>query len=289
MFITLDILRAHNACDQGIKYIEHFYPNGAEMIDIIKDKCISKEFLHWGREHLSHSDEEFEAYLDACNIVNSDGLWYSQDVHDSKCIIRSRNISNSQFVFDSFDIENSADIIDSEDILNSHQIIRSSMIDNSQKIFMGINITDGLNICNSKMIARSKNIDNSTNVFDSSEIFSSENVSSSHFCQDCRKIKHCMFCLGLEDAEYHVFNRPVDKSHYELLERQYLKYMTGLLDFVRDWPEDSTSKYIVTPSKKFDDWYCSISDRFWKWARTMPNFDQILLYSITMIPEILLG
>ena len=53
MFIAPEMLRAHGACDQGIRYIERFYPYGAEAIDIIRDRHISKEFLHWGRENLN--------------------------------------------------------------------------------------------------------------------------------------------------------------------------------------------------------------------------------------------
>ena len=68
MFLTLETLKRLNACEQGTKYIERFYPNGAELIDIINDKHISKEFLHWGREHLTVSEEELRAYCHACRI-----------------------------------------------------------------------------------------------------------------------------------------------------------------------------------------------------------------------------
>ena len=96
-----------------------------------------------------------------------------------------------------------------------------------------------------------------------------------------------MFCDGLEDAEYHLFNKPVDKKYYELFEKQYLKYLTEALDFVREWPEDMIVTASVTPTRKFDDWYHPISPRFWKWVRTLPGFDSMLVYNITMLPEIL--
>jgi hypothetical protein len=97
-----------------------------------------------------------------------------------------------------------------------------------------------------------------------------------------------MFCIGLEDAEYCLFNKQIDKNLFDLLEKQYLRYMTELLDFVRDWPVDSVGKLNTKATEKFDDWYHPIPDRFWKWARTIPNFDPMILYNITMIPEILL-
>jgi hypothetical protein len=47
------------------------------MIDIIRDKHIPKEMLHWGRAKFTHSPEELEAYAQACNIINTEGYWYS--------------------------------------------------------------------------------------------------------------------------------------------------------------------------------------------------------------------
>lgn len=287
MFITVDILQKYQACEQGIRYIQRFYPNGAEMIDIIRDRHISKEFLHWGREHLTHSPEELEVYARVCNIINTEGYWYSQDVRDSKYVIKSKQVTASIGVFGSNDIVNSNDIADSESVLDSKQIFGSSMVDDSEKVFKSQNITRGINICNSTMVADSKNIIDSCSIFDSSEIIRGLNVSDSHFCQDCKEIKHCMFCDGLEEAEYCLFNKPIEKKHYELFEKQYLKYLIERLDFIREWPEEMLSSRYISPTKKFDDWYHPISPRFWKWVRTLPGFDSMLMYNITMLPEIL--
>jgi hypothetical protein len=258
------------------------------MIDIIRDRHISKEFLHWGREHLTHSNEELAAYTQACHIVNTDGYWYSQDVKDSKYIIKSKQVVNSIGVFSSTDINNSSDIVDSEDVIDSKQIFHSSMVEGSEKIFRGQNITQSINICNSTMIANSKNVIDSNKVFDSSEIIASTNVFNSYFCHNCKEIKHCMFCENLENAEYCLFNKPVNKKYFELFEKQYLKYLVERLDFVREWPEEFSAAMAIAPTRKFDDWYHPIPQRFWKWVRTLPNFDPMLIYNITMLPEILM-
>ena len=287
MRITIDLLRKHDACEQGIKYVERFYPEGVEMIEIIHDSRINKELLHWGREHLANGPEELEAYCVACNIVNTEGHWYSQDVLNSKYVIKSKQVNNCVGVFGSMEVTNSSDVIDSESILDSKQVFNSTMVDESEKIFKGQNITRSINICNSIMVVDSKNIIDSSEIFDSSEIIKCANVSNSFFCQNCKNITHCMFCEGLEDAEYHLFNKPVDKKYFELFEKQYLRYMIEGLDFVREWPKDIIVSASVTPTRKFDDWYHSISQRFWKWARTLPNFDSMLIYNITMSPEFL--
>lgn len=288
MFITADILRKHDACEQGIKYVERFYPDGAEMIDIIRDHHINKEFLHWGREHLTPTEADQEAYRIACSIENSEGYWYSVNVRDSKYVIKSKNINKSCSVFNSKDIVNCQDIVDTDDAGDSSQIFYSSMIDGCTKICKGTNITASTNICNSTMVARSVNVIDSNTVFDSSEIIGCNIVSDSHFCQYCGNISHCLFCEGLTDAEYHIFNKPVDPKMYELFEKQYLKYMTARLEFISEWPENLVVGVHVAPTRKFDDWYHSINEKFWKWARSLPNFSSVLLYNITMLPEILM-
>ena len=287
MLITAELLRKYKGCEQGIKYIERFYPNGAEMIDIIRDRHINKEFLHWGREHLTHTAEELEAYCEACKIVNTDGFWYSVDVSDSKSVVKSKNVQNGIGIFGSTDVAYSTDIVNSENVTNGHQIFYSTMIDDCEKIYKGINIVNCVNICFSTMVANSRNVIDSKNVFDSSEIIKCNTVTDSHFCQNCTNIENCLFCYDLHDAQYCIFNKPVDKNRYEMIARQYQKYMDILLAFMREWPCELLVEMYVAPTRKFDDWYTPISDKFWKWARTLPGYDSMMLYNITMLPEIL--
>ena len=89
------------------------------MIDIIRDIHIPKEMLHWGREHLTHTPEELAAYFTACDVINSDGLWYSQNIRDSKYVIKSTEVTNCVGVFESTNIENSSDIVNSENVNDS--------------------------------------------------------------------------------------------------------------------------------------------------------------------------
>ena len=288
MFITAEILKKHKACDQGIKYVERFYPNGVEMIDIIRDKHINKEFLHWGREHLTNGPEELAAYCESCNITEAEGFWYSVNVHNSKYVVKSKDVKDSRSIFESSGIINCKDVVNTDEAESSSQIFYSTMIDGSSKVCKGNNIVSSTNICNSTMVVRSINVIDSSTVFDSSEIIGCNTVSSSHFCQKCTDISNCLFCDGLSSAEYHIFNKPVDPKMYELFEKQYLKYMSAYLNFITEWPADLVAGAYVTPTRKFDDWFHPITDKFWKWVRTLPNFDSMLLYNITMLPEILI-
>lgn len=287
MRITVELLQKHGSCEKGIKYIEQNFPNGIEMIDIIQHPNVEVEFLHWGREHLGYSPEELAAYEKACNVINSNNYWYSSNLYNSNFIVKSDDIKNSNRIFYSNDIEASNDIVSCETITSSNQIFISSIVDNCSHIFHSINIGNSKNVLFSQMISRSKNIHGSKNIFTSSEIIKSERVTDSYFCQNCKNIKHCMFCENLEDAEYYIFNQPVDKERFEFLVEQYKRFMQYDLNFVSFWPEDLIKAYSPAVIVKFNEWYKTISTKFWKWVRTIPNFDSMLLYNITMNPEIL--
>ena len=138
------------------------------------------------------------------------------------------------------------------------------------------------------MVSNSKNVTNSFNVFDSSEIIKCNSVSNSYFCNNCENIKFSIFCNGLKDSEYCIFNKPIDKAHYEIFEKQYKKYVCELLDFISDWPTGLSTNALVSPTRKFDDWFHPLSDKFWKWAKTLPGYDPMLLYNITMLPELIM-
>lgn len=289
MRITTSVLRQYNACDSGIKYIERFYPDGAEMIKVIQDKHISKEFLFWGRENLYHSSEELAAYEEACNIINSSNHWRSVNLSDSHFVVNSKNINDSQRVYDSSDVTGGLDIVSSDEVTLSGQIFASSFIAKSNRINKSKNVHNSINICDSILVGDSKNILQSNNVFSSSEIIRSENVENSFFCQDCKNIKNCMFCFGLTDAEYYVFNQPVGKSKFELFVAQYKKLMEGELAFVTEWPQDLLKGYGPVPVYRFDKWFYPVPEKLWKWSNTLPGYTKEKLYQTTMLPYFLMN
>lgn len=287
MFITFELLKKFGACEEGLKYIQSFYPNGAEMIDIIQDSHISKEMLHWGKKTLTYTPEELEAYNKSCDIVNSDKIWYSSKIYDSEYIVRSKEVSSSKHIFHGNDITNSIDIVRSENVENSKQIFDSLMIEECEKVVAGKNISFSVNVCESNMVIKSRNIIGSDNIFNSSEIFKCFNTSYSHFCQNCKNIKHCMFCKDLENVEYCIFNQQIDKDQYDYFVKQYDKYIKELLNFVLEWPEELVEEKTISYTRKINVWFLSLAPKFWKWVVTLPNFDSMILYNITLLPEIL--
>ena len=64
--------------------------------------------------------------------------------------------------------------------------------------------------------------------------------------------------------------------------------LCDLLSFVDKWPSEILTKDNLPKVNDFDKWFLPIPNKFWKWARTLPNFDSMLIYDITMLPEILI-
>lgn len=262
------------------------YPEGVEVAEILSNAQIDNQFKHWLKKHIGFTSTEEAAYRAACGIMNSSGYWHSENVVESSAVVNSHEVVNSQSIFDSEEVLHSSDIVNGENVENGQRVFSSSMIEESSNILRGKNITQSVNVCDSQTVVNSKNIISSTNIFDSSEIIRGQNVSYSHFCQDCANIKYCLFCQNLRDAEYHIFNQPVEKNQYELFAKQYLKYLNEDLAFVEEWPGNLLAA--TTPSVlHFSKWFEPASKKFWKWVRTLPNFDSMLVYDITMLPEIL--
>jgi hypothetical protein len=123
--------------------------------------------------------------------------------------------------------------------------------------------------------------------FDCSEIIQSKNLENCYFCNKCLNSKFLMFCNEISDAEYHIFNKPVTKRQFELFARQYKDFMKEELTFVSSWPNETLIEIMPELLVNFSQWYSSIPSKFWKWARTLPNYDPMLLYTITMNPSFL--
>lgn len=287
MLVTPELLKKMNACEEGLAFITRFYPNGIEISDLLKIKQVPKEFFHWGRKKFSVTDEELALYFEACGIKNSDPCWYSENVIDSKNIVKSQNIENSSGIFHGKDIKDSQDVCRAEQVLNSNRVFDSEIVSDSARICNSNNVSKSCNISSSKMIAFSENIVDSFDVFESSELRGCNKATASHFCSGSSSITNCMFCNDLNEAEYHLFNKPIDKKRYELIESQYKRFMPLNMNLVESWPEELLTETILNPIYKFNDWYSLIPPNFWKWVATLPGYDAMIMYGITLVPEVL--
>ena len=211
------------------------------------------------------------------------------NIIDSHYVVNSQNVDSSDFVHDSIDIAYCEDVFKVEDATESHQVFNSQFINESIRISGSRNVVNSINVVNSDAVYDSKNIYECHNVLRCSELRKCVDATDSLFCADSTNIKRCLFCYGLTNAEYHIFNKPIDKDRYEMIVKQYFRYLSGELDYTKGpWPKSmlipSLPKICLCYNKHYQ-----LSDKFWKWARTIPGYDSMILYSITMNSESLDG
>lgn len=77
---------------------------------------------------------------------------------------------------------------------------------------------DGTNVFNSELCYECVNVDHGYNLRFSDDC---KGCSDGWFLRNCRGVKNSIFCYGLDQAEYHIFNEPKSKEEYE-------KFMAGL-------------------------------------------------------------
>ena len=214
-------------------------------------------------------------------------IYNSTEIIDSNIVVESQKISGSRHVFYSSDVIDSIEVVGSNIVKNSKQIFGSSIITNSNKVYRSSNVNDSENVVGSITIVNGRSLIDSMLCFDCSEIIRSKSLENCFFCFDCTDSTNLMFCKGLENSEYCIFNKPVGKRQFDLFVRQYKDFMNDMLAFAREWPNESARSESPFIRINFKLWYDPISKEFWKWARTLPHFDSMLLYSITMNQDFL--
>lgn len=211
----------------------------------------------------------------------------STDVRESDVVVNSNKISCSRNVFSSNNVTDSEEVVGGKSVKSSKQIFHSSFVEKSEKIVASSNVTDSTNVVNSVSIANCTNIWRGAQCFDSSEITGGRNLENCFFCLECADSKNLLFCRGLTGVEYHIFNKPVSKRQFDLFCNQYKELMHYLFIFAEEWPEDSAKSEAPALNARFTRWYESIDEEFWQWARTLPNYDPMVLYTITFNPNFL--
>lgn len=282
-------IKKWGSCKEGVAFAEKYAPNGFTIPEFLALKEAPSDYIHWVFERITPTQEEKMAYIAKMNIVNSQNYYYAQNIENCSFIVKSQNIKNSTNILNSKQVENSKDIAESEDIENSNIVFNSTFVSNCSKIDHSSNITNSTNVYKSFGVVNSKNIFESTDIYNSSEIIHCNGVTNSYFCSDCSSITNCMFCSGLTDAEYYIFNKPVTKERFEIFALQYQKLLNTELAFIPQWPEDLTRSFLLKPQGNFGKWYEPIPDKFWKWAKTLPGYDEMFIYEMTMLPALLLS
>ena len=232
------------------------------------------------------------------------------EITDSHIILSSFCIDSSSRVRDSENVSNSKYIAFGKDIKNSERVYASSNIENSQCIIFSFNVLGSAEVKDSSKIQYSQNVFNSSEVLDCYGVYSCEEVGDSlgifnisngkeiYFSTDLEDCSYCLFCSGLKNKKFCLFNQEIDSRDWfvikELLlnewseEDESLYKIVSFEDDDKKWYGFKTFNYSATLSYVAQrDFFQSLSSKFLKYIRSMPYYNEWLLYQITMNPRIL--
>lgn len=232
------------------------------------------------------------------------------EITDSHIILSSFCIDSSSRVRDSENVSNSKYIAFSKDIKNSERVYASSNVENSHYISVSFNVLGSTEVKDSSKIQYSQNVFNSSEVLDCYGVYSCKEVEGSlgifnvstgkeiYFSTDLENCSYCLFCSGLKDKKFYLFNQEIGSKDWFIIKELLLnkwseedKNLYKVISFEDDdkkWYGFKTSNYSATLSYVAQrDFFQSLSSKFLKYIRSMPYYNDWLLYQITMNPKIL--
>lgn len=263
-----------------------------------EEKVLFSELFSDWRTYVGMEPIEVEKFEEVFEITNSHIILSSFCIDSSSRVQDSENVSNSKY------------IAFSKDIKNSERIYASSNVEDSQYISASFNVLGSNEVKNSSKIQYSKNVFNSGEVLDCYGVYSCKEVEDSlgifnvstgkkiYFSTDLENCSYCLFCSRLKDKKFYLFNQEIDSKDWfvikELLLNEWSKENKNFYKVIsfedddKEWRGFKTSNYSATLSYVAQrDFFQGLSSEFLKYIRSMPYYNDWLLYQITMNPKIL--
>lgn len=309
MIFSIDKLAGVNDYRGYKKLIErtNFPKEPMELIDAMgwiqshssnEEKVLFSELFSDWRTYVGMTPLEVEKFEEVFEIT------------DSHIILSSFCIDSSSRVRDSENVSNSKYIAFSKDIKNSERIYASSNVENGQYISASFNVLGSAEVKNSSKIQDSQNVFNSNEISNCYAVYSCKEVEDSlgifnvstgkevYFSTDLENCSYCLFCSGLKDKKFYLFNQEIGSKDWFIIKELLLnkwsdedKNLYKVISFEDDdkkWYGFKTFNYSATLSYVAQrDFFQSLSSKFLKYIRSMPYYNDWLLYKITMNPKIL--
>lgn len=309
MIFSIDKLAGVNDYRSYKKLIErtNFPKEPMELIDAMgwvqnhssnEEKVLFSELFSDWRTYVGMEPLEIEKFEEVFEIVNSSIILRSLYTDSSSRVQDSENVSRSKYV--AF----------SKDIKNSERIYSSVNVENGQYINASFNVLSSMEVNNSSKIEYSQNVFNSNEISNCYAVYSCEKVEDSlgifnvsagkeiYFSTNLKDCSYCLFCSGLKDKKFCLFNQEIDSKDWfvikELLLTEWSKEDRNLYKVIsfedddKSWYGFKTSNYSASLSYVAQrDFFQRLSSKFLKYIRSMPYYNEWLLYQITMNPKIL--
>jgi hypothetical protein len=109
-------------------------------------------------------------------------------------------------------------------------------------------------------------------------------IKNSAFIQHCSNLDHCLFCHNINDGEYLLFNKKISPEEYDMIMLQLNSILLNTeLKFTRDgWPQEQIPLDMPIVNRNIINQFADLPDKFWRWVKTLPGYDPMVMYGITM-------
>ena len=285
MFLNDIYLERIGARPADLAFFKKYFPNGAELSDVIALRQVPYEFLHWLFAYLPFSEEEKTQYYERLNIFNSSAVSNSHHVAQSTYVSESANVVQSHFVLMSTDIKNCKEVVSSESVEDSSGIFNSTFVYNSNRVVFSSDVNDSNNIVHGRYIVKSRSVFDSELITCCESVRRSKALTDCYFCTNCQYLKNSLFCTGIQQNMYQIFNETIEVEHFENIMKMYLKIMNNDLNLMDDW--DPEFVVPIVPNVHYDPrkHYSTLSAKARKWLESLPHFNPQIMYRITYLPE----
>lgn len=309
MIFSIDKLSGVNDYRGYKKLIErtNFPKEPMELIDAMgwvqsyssnEEKVLFSELFSDWRTYVGMTPLEVEKFEEVFEITDSHIILSSFCIDSSSRVRDSENVSNSKYIAFSKDIKNSERVYASSNVENSHYISVSFNVLGSTEVKDSSKIQYSQNVFNSDEISNCYAVYSCKEVEDSLGIFNVSTGKEIYFSTDLENCSYCLFCSGLKDKKFYLFNQEIGSKDWFIIKELLLnkwpdedKNLYKVISFEDDdksWYGFKTSNYSATLSYVAQrDFFQSLSSKFLKYIRSMPYYNDWLLYQITMNPKIL--
>lgn len=293
------------------------YKKLIERTNFPKEPMELIDAMGWVQSHSSNEEKVLfsELFSDWRTYVGMEPLEIEKfeevfEITDSHIILSSFCIDSSSRVRDSENVFHSKYVAFGKDIKNSERVYSSADVENSQYVNTSFSVLDSAEVKDSSKIRHSQNVFNSGEVLDCYGVYSCKEVEGSlgifnistgkeiYFSTDLKNCSYCLFCSGLKNKNFFLFNQEIDSKDWFVIKELLLN----------EWSEEDESFYKIISFEDDDKEWCGfkisnysssfsyvaqrnffqgISSKFLKYIRSMPYYNEWLLYQITMNPKIL--
>lgn len=279
MKITLNTLKEYEAPVQVLEFIERNNLDGAPVTKIMESGA-DYEILHFIRNNFSLTDQELESYFKACQVEDSKKIYNSISITSSFVVSNSTSVVDSSYIYNCEDVRVGAYIYNSKAVYQSNDVNFGEGITRSKRIFNCFNINDTSGALDANNIAWSENISYSSYIEESKYIYKSKNLNNAYFCGFCEDSTNLLFCSGIKDGHYMIFNQKVSLQTFEEAKEKLLFMLSAENpQFLRiDQTKYFEDRFIV--NHRFDAVFDGLSANFYGQVGNFENYSDEVFISL---------